>query len=168
MRKLVVLMLVLGMASLANASLVLTINGGLGATVNVGDTVTLALDSTTTDAMAYIDVLLGGGTFTLSEPVAGAALGDMGSVSRVAGTTELGYEEIFAQQAWAPTASNPVSGRIVTVSLVATGEGQIALQLWDNAIGYSEPAQTGIINVIPEPATMLILGLGGLLLRRKK
>jgi hypothetical protein len=44
----------------------------------------------------------------------------------------------------------------------------VKITLWDVGEGYGSPQDTIIVHQIPEPTTMLLLGLGGLLLRRRK
>jgi len=166
MKKVLVLMLVLGMASLANAGLVLTIGGNPAADMEVlaGTVLNFSLVSDTDSSLSYIDVLQGGGAFTLGVVTQGSAVGDLGSVSQPY-DNGIGAMEIVATQAWSSTGQ---AGLILTGTLTIDGPEPVVVQLWDNAIGYDAPATTATISVVPEPATLAILGLGALMLRRKK
>lgn len=44
----------------------------------------------------------------------------------------------------------------------------VTVTLWDDAEGYVTPQDTIVIHQTPEPMTVALLGLGGLLLRRRK
>ncbi len=49
----------------------------------------------------------------------------------------------------------------------SSGVGTAVVSLWDDAVGYDEPVGALNITVVPEPCTVLLLGLGVVILRRR-
>lgn len=166
MKKLVALVLVLGMASLANAALTIGVNPAM-------DTVTISGDGATTNVAAYLLVegpgAIAGGTLVYQGSLSvyqdvEAHAADLGmtvpEVLAFFGVSDLSFVTI------ADGAIPPASTEGVLVSGIGlTGTAPLVLTLMsdDGTITYNS------VNVpIPEPITITLLGLGGLLLRRRR
>jgi len=169
-RKLLILVMVLAMASLANATIV---------GISIDDSTTAIVDSTST----VVDVgqgaeltvsLLGDtasgfeyfgsstGMVTLGLPVKLAAAGDLATVADYSTAEFYDYELVTASS----TSNYP--GGILFTSAMVVGD---TLGTFDLLIkGGDSPyptLYTARFNVTPEPMTIALLGLGGLLLRRR-
>jgi hypothetical protein len=171
MKKLLVLMLVLGMVSAANATVVFYYgdsDAGTSVDVVAGGSITLQVydDNTTQDgyiAYWYVDW---GEPGTLTN---GAYTANAGSSAVIAAYTETGVGTGYEMQSMS-VADDIAVGVQWTADFDATGltQGQSAtLSIYDGRIGYST-ADTLTVNVVPEPLTIALLGLGGLFLRRRK
>jgi hypothetical protein len=189
MKKLLVLMLVLGMASMANAVLQISVHnnppGGetwdpmnpQDSLITIGPSGTLMLDIWTTTPI-YLGE--GEGYFLLGVATADGTL--TGGVSKYPTDNEVVYYSGMGT-AYLPAgeagdlvgiatfrgAGNPITGIIVDEILFhceKAGDGAINLYSTD----WVTPTliDSVIIHQIPEPATICLLGLGGLLLRRRK
>jgi hypothetical protein len=195
MKKLLVVMLVLTMASLANAQLYISVNG----TVDPPDTAITLRPSES----VIIDITGDGlqpspwDGWLLVEPIGGASMSGgvmlyTGSLSafnhqkQTAGTTMLNvyggyntdeaYRIVFADGAVPPA---PLNGKLIDGIVFhcdAIGDAKLTLV---NVGGYEDEEgnwvyiftemDTMIIHqIIPEPMTLGLLGLGGLFLRRRK
>jgi hypothetical protein len=159
MRKLLVLGLILGMASLATATPV---------ALSLGD-LSLSFSGTTFTVKGNFAKELAFGIYDDTNPDTGAFV--TGSILPAAGglgamTKFDGYNGIdFQTQPNGLVAGNVVSaGNWFTFTYAGTVK---TFNLYDES---SNPAGDliGTITATPEPATLVILGLGGLLLGRKK
>jgi len=176
MKKLLVVMLVLSMASMANAALWITVNGGTDdITISPSDTVAISIwGDGTSDQSEY---MLGidnanplAGTFNLDS----AVILYTGSDAYI-NFTEAEFALIYSPGVAiglndVPTPGNPkapLNGELVsTIILHCDGEGLVILDLlnpdWDVVLDSVSITQ------LPEPITLSLLGLGGLFLRRRK
>ena len=167
MKKFVVLMLVLGMVSMASATLTI-VESAVDVVDGGSTTITLASDTTSGWGM-YIKAPSGSTGITAITEISNNA-GDDGYANIHTNNTYAasGYWDIAASDASDPFTSI-VPGNQFTVTIddggLASG-GTYLIEL--RTYGWTAGGDSIVVSVIPEPATMCLLGLGGLLLRRKK
>ena len=178
MRKLLILTVVLGMASMANAGLSLVVGGvESGATITIADTDTIWIG-------VYDDT--GGAQYG-----AGVIIAEDGGVAE-AGGSWTGGNNYYVPPATpggysVPVGYSPTYGDIwylidQAATTVMPGIGlqadyefhcdilgdSVTILLTDPLLGNGAIYDTLTIHQIPEPITMALLGLGGLFLRRRK
>jgi hypothetical protein len=185
MKKFLVFMLVLGMTSLASAVMTLdiSVNGAPtpgpeadGITLDYSDTVTL--DITASGYLIGDDVYI-----LLVTPMGLASIsGGVALIPPAPASTEIfgGVQEMLGDVI---PGEDGRFGNIGDVAGVATGPGKYIDEILFHCLGVDDAtvslwttvdfgtftlADSVIINQIPEPATIALLGLGGLLLRRRK
>jgi len=162
MKKLLVLTLILGVASLATAGLDLgTINGlsyeVAGSTVNISSSVGVTgylINLAADDASALSNAVIPGGFGAVNSPglfYYGAWVGASASVGTNADRTGVIFSIDFT----------PGAQKLTMVYSSAVGAPSIT-------IGGAAVDLTGYEIALPEPATMVLLGLGGLLMARRK
>jgi hypothetical protein len=186
MKKLLVLAVVLAVTSLASASFLISVNGVVNpgaVTMNPSDTVTLDITGAGNSGAAMSMYLLVSGPGISSGGVSlyGGALDDVRTQSAAAWDIEFDMgPDAFGQfgfngvtTATVGTFASTVSpqpalnGKLADlISLHGETPGVITLTLVDQDLVTVYNTQS--ITVVPEPATIALLCLGGLLLRKKK
>jgi hypothetical protein len=166
MRKLLVLMLVLGMASLANAALVLTVP----VEVDVADgTYSVILSGTNADKFD-------GGVYASPFPSAVTAaagvvtgnLGDLGSTTSFDDGYFIGWEISVGETGQGALVSATWSVEYTGYAVGPLFTSQV-IDLYNYGVSYETPVAQATVNFIPEPMTLALLGLGGLgLIRRRR
>ena len=169
MKKILVLMLVLGIASTASAGLSFATGS---ATITVGESVSVALqiDSASVGASS-LDNMVGyysGTVATLAAPTQGADAiaftvntktgAYAGYFQIISGTTVTGGFSLGDEVAIA-TLTGDAAGTYTIYSYMTS--------MWDITGGWDD-SFTLTVNQIPVPMTFGLLGLGGLFLRRRK
>jgi len=183
MKKLLIFMLVLGMTSMAGATLSLV---GPSPDPFPGDIITVQFTADTGDLInsAYLALISDGGYGGTATPgawnilmtvandpgVNGSAYGfGIGEIVAADGAAALGvgvdgllYDFTYA----IPT--DALVGSIITFSIGDIEEYGLISGAYNNVgVEVALPGALGV-HVIPEPMTVLLLGLGGLFLRRRK
>jgi hypothetical protein len=174
MKKLLILMLILGMTSTINAAVVLSVDGDTSHDWFYfwgRDTVAIGIHSDNTDDyMAYLDFrYVSQGGFELNNPR--FVTGMVGSRSEIVGPYPYGDSyELEITVATAPGEIN-TTGVQFEIDLTCFYIGiDVLVELYDGAAPFPVLDTLIIGKVgIPEPMTVALLGLGGLfLLRRRK
>jgi hypothetical protein len=180
MKKLLVLMMVLGMASMANATIQISVNGvvdGQGITditLSPSDTITIDIWNNADDLplrnfAGYLYIQPNNtGCYDLSNARLGPAAGDFPSDFIYDNLEPI--DSFTVNQNWAPGTPGEIEGAIFLVDFhCLTPDNVLTIDLYDSRVneGY-DIVDTLIIHQIPEPMTMVLLGLGGLFLRRRK
>jgi hypothetical protein len=162
MKKLFVLVLVLGLASGARAALTLV---GAPADLNVGEKATITVNSST------------GGSYAGWLQIEAPAVADYdGAPQFTPAGDPMGKSKMLDQPdypGWyqflvaSLDPDNPIApGDHIQVNVIGVSEGRTRLALFADD-GFTELDHV-TLNVIPEPATIGLLGLGAVLLRRRK
>jgi hypothetical protein len=181
MKKIAVLLLVLSVASLAQASFFLTINGQdvTSAVVPVGQSVTVGIHST--DSSVPPEPTAWGAygmyhelTLVAVPPSWATGLGTLtnGSVNANAGATAAitGGGTNMENNYWTQMNPAPTPGLWFEWTFTNTlGDGDIYLLTWGEGWASTVGSWDSVaISSIPEPTTMTLLGLGLVALFRKK
>jgi len=171
MKKLLVLVLVLGMASFANATVSLYLNGSpADAAITIGIDETITIQVYSDDTSIYPAYVINGADDPLSIGLLDNAV-SLSGAGNMAGTPQP-YE---AGGGWGPgflftTAGSPPTPGIVAgvqheVDFSSSEAGVTTVYLYEGNDPYGELDSIEI--TVPEPATIALLCLGGLLLRKK-
>ena len=168
MKKVLVLMLVLGMASMASATLTL----GGPTTANPGDVVTITVSSDATDSYyTYLGIgsVAGGPGWATDDAVGSMAMPVATANAGPAASVMLSSSWMVTAAATPPDVITPgvhFNAEVTIASGASIGDTYtIATTTLGN---YNTCDQEMTITVIPEPMTLGLLGLGTLLLRRRK
>ena len=161
MRKLLMLVLVLAVGSVANAGLSIVVP----AEVSVGDVVTIQVVSDDTlQYDAYIQMQANGlaaWDATRIMPITVPAAGLVYYGEAMAGWDT--YKIVNSDPSVSEIPREPGVG--FEFDVLALAEGTVDFGLFDSGFG---PLQNATLTIVPEPMTLALLGIGGLFLRRRK
>ncbi len=169
MRKLLIVALVLGIASATDAALIYVDGVDPGPSIEIAEGVTAVISVVSEDASSWLGYLIieEGGTGELSNPAKLDAAGDMGAISAYSEAGwGVGHELTIAMSpGGAPAIAVGPQFTLDYVGGVLGETAQISLFVDPE---YGTPADSVAITIVPEPMTIILLGLGGLFLRRRK
>jgi hypothetical protein len=165
MRKMLVLILVLGLASAANAMLIkVDEQEGDSFEVDIKSTITVVSDDSSS-WLGYI-IIEEGGAGSMENVVILDAAGDIGAA---AAYTEAGWGTGFELTASMSPNGNPAvaAGSQFSFDYVGAIGDTATISLFVDP-EYTTPVASVNVTVVPEPMTVLLLGLGALFLRRRR
>lgn len=165
MRKLLVLFLVLGLTSAANA-LLITVDEQEGDSFDVDLTSTITVVSE--DASSWLGYIIveEGGAGSLENAVILDAAGDIGAATAY---TEIGWGTGYELTASMSPTGVPALSAGSQFSFDYVGEiGDTATISLFVDPEYTTPVASVNVTVVPEPMTVLLLSLGALFLRRRR
>jgi hypothetical protein len=165
MRKVLVLFLVLVMSSAANATLI-TVDDMEGESFEVDPQTTITVVSEDTSSWLGYIIIEEGGAGTLENPVVLDAAGDLGAATPY---TEAGWGTGYELSASMSPSGDPAIavGPQFNFDYVGAVGDTATISLFVDP-DYTTPAATVNVTVVPEPMTILLLGFGGLFLRRRR
>jgi len=178
-KKLLVLSLVLGIASLATAALSMSVQG----TAKAGSTFDVVISGTVPGDFGYYrfyDVFESSGVGANAGNFTGVvAYGKNANNFNAAGNLsgvfsyDAGFDGIEMtlddlDDEVGAGLNDPLSGQWVTLQISGVVAGAMTIGMYDAS--YSNYTTLGVIEIaeIPEPATLALLGLGALVLRKRK
>ena len=173
MKKLLILVLVLGLSTVASAALQLSVNGVTGAGIQgakAGDVIGVVSDTDDSGYDYFLTVALGVGTYgdfgTVSKWQPHADGGHAGGDAAVTDYTTY-YAAYFDRTVMisAKDTSSPfdiAAGTQFSMSILAGATTGFQIDLMNDALTILDSVY------VPEPMTIALLGLGGLFLRRRK
>jgi len=181
MKKLLVLLMVLGLVATANATIKLQVNGqDVGSDISLmpSDTITIGIYNidyvlmTNRNFPSYVD-LSDLACFSVNNLRLGAAHGDTLTDISYASYPGDDYGEVTMNQNWNPATPSPVASGVIGLFNFhcELQPNVVVVTLYDYNANHPDqgtPVQTLTIHQIPEPITVALLGLGGLFLRRRK
>ncbi|MBN1817309.1 MAG: PEP-CTERM sorting domain-containing protein [Sedimentisphaerales bacterium] len=162
MKKLLALVLVLGMAGIASAGFVVT---GPDRDLMPGEAFQLIVSGMVADVGAGLSGGIYGPVDAESADVLVAA-GNLGSVNYY--PEYGGWDFVVGDVPDASNENNPADGNWIIFNFAPAPEGEHFFDIYDYGFSFSEPITSVRVNVIPEPMTLGLLGLGALFLRRRK
>ena len=175
MKKMLMLILILGIASFANAAISLQTSTsgtsfsdpGAAITLLPSDTVWIGVNQDIAENFAAYVIM---DTTSLGSWTGLSAIYSPPALAAVVGWTYYGTGVDPGMDAWfgdftLPGLEQGGPGVFGAVQFHCEAPGDVLITLYDEAF---VPVDTLTIHQIPEPATMALLGLGGLFLRRRK
>jgi hypothetical protein len=163
MKKLLVLLMVSGLAASAQAALSLSLNK---TTIAVGETAVASVVSN--DASSWTnDFVLSEDLVTWTPPIVAYFSGSWtitGAGSSASAQWESGYDNVVYKLI---ADGNPQAGTQFKINIVGVQTGKIYIGL-QNPTTYANVTAPLTLTVTPEPMTIGLLGFGGLFLCRRK
>jgi hypothetical protein len=165
MRKILVLFLVLALASAVNATII-TVDDQQGESFEVDELTTITVVSE--DASSWLGYIIveEGGAGSLENVAVLDAAGDLGAASAY---TEAGWGSGFELSASMGPAGVPAvaAGSQFSLDYIGAVGDTATISLFVDP-EYTTPVASVNVTVVPEPMTIILLGLGGLFLRRRR
>ena len=170
MKKLLILMLVLCMASMANATLTLVSSAGTTMTTGTTSMIGINTDTGIAGGGPWVNIIVDegdpgswtGSGGTIYYP---PAIADPSVYTYYYGAYS-GYGDAWILFGAAPTPTLGGTGILADFEFQCDGLGDVTISLYNS--DFSSVITTLTITQIPEPMTIALLGLGGLFLRRRK
>jgi len=165
MRKLLMLFLVLGLASAANATLI-KVDGLEGDSFEVDTQTTITVVSEDASSWLGYIIIEDGGAGSLENVTVLDAAGDLGAAAPY---TESGWGTGFELSAsMGPLGNPPIAvGTQFSLDYIGAIGDTATISLFVDP-EYTTPVASVNLTVVPEPMTIILLGLGGLFLRRRR
>jgi len=165
MRKLLILFLVLGLASTANA-LLIKVDGLEGDFFEVDEQTEITVVSEDTSSWLGYIIVEEGGAGSLENVAVLDAAGDLGAAAPY---TEAGWGTGYELTvSMGPAGDPPIAiGDQFSLDYVGSIGDTATISLFVDP-EYTIPVASVSVTVVPEPMTIILLGLGGLFLRRRR
>jgi len=165
MRKLLILFLILGLASAANATLI-KVDGLEGDSFEVDEQTTITIVSEDASSWLGYIIIEEGGAGSLENVAILDAAGDLGAAGLY---EEVGWGTGFELSVAMGPAGNPpvAAGTQFSLDYVGAVGDTATISLFVDP-EYTIPVASANVTVVPEPMTIILLGLGGLFLRRRR
>jgi hypothetical protein len=157
MKKLLILVMVLAMASLASATLSFSVSGTAGSEA-------VSLNAVGEISDGYWGVSVSGDDATIGTFVVGVKAPTISGVFAAGTDAGMPNGELWLF-ATANTDEAYQDGSWLTAAITRTAAA--TLHLWTYTDGDPAAVETTVELLVPEPMTIALLGLGGLLLRRR-